>query len=107
MKKLTLILAAIIFASPCLMAAPHAFPVPYKAKEHSSIFFKNLPGSGTIKIYTVVGEKVIEMHIPSGQSMYEWVGVKNASGQKVASGVYLYRIDASGQRTTGKLVVIR
>ena len=49
-----------LFLAP-LLAAPHAFPVPFIAKQHTSITFNELPGPGEIKIFTIAGEEVADL----------------------------------------------
>ena len=90
------------------LATPHVFPVPYVEgrPNHTAIFFKDLPGAGTIKIFTITGELVIQLPIAPGQNLLSW-NVRNASGGRVASGVYLFRIESGGGKTTGKLVVVK
>lgn len=92
---------------PCLWAKPYAFPVPFVPKKNQQyIFFKDLPGPGTIKIYTITGEEVISLRITEDNDLPHW-DTKNTSGKLVASGVYLYRIDTGNDVTMGKLVIIR
>jgi hypothetical protein len=110
-KKLTLTFGAAILGVLCIMArntsaAPYAFPVPFIEKEHSEITFKDLPGPGSIKILTINGEELIRLDIAPGELLKHW-NVLNSSGKHLATGVYIYLIDAGGQTTTGKLVVIR
>jgi len=107
MKKIfvTFILSVILTAPG--WAKIRVYPVPWVSSRHQSnpITFTDLPASGTIKIFTVSGEEVVELSIPTdGQK--EWDG-KNASGRNVASGIYLYVVNGDNQKTTGKLVVIR
>jgi hypothetical protein len=109
MKTLFFLLTlTFLAAGPTRATEPHAYPVPYVHKDASpkEIFFKDLPGEGTVKIFTVAGDEVRSLVIPMGQGQIRW-DVKNASGKLVASGVYIYEIDAAGQQKTGKLVVIR
>ena len=100
------------FSLLCLIAAtaaaaPHAFPVPFVAKQHQEkIWFTELPGTGKVEIFTINGEEVVELPIPSGSGQIEW-NVTNSSGKKVATGVYLYRIEGNGEEAKGKLVIIR
>jgi hypothetical protein len=109
-RMLTRFLAGITFvfviASFCI-AAPHAFPVPYvESRGDLFINFTELPAEGTIKIYTITGEEVLSITIAPGQITYPWP-VTNADGKKLITGVYLFIIEGSGQRTDGKIVVIR
>jgi membrane-bound inhibitor of C-type lysozyme len=89
-----------------LHAEPHAFPVPFVAKQHTTIAFTDLPGTGTIKIFTIAGEEVASLTIASGELIKQW-NVTTSSGKKLASGVYLFVIDGGGTTKKGKLVVIR
>ncbi len=104
MKKLIGIVC-LLFMAGVSFAAPHVFPVPFVATQHTSIKFTDLPGSGEIKIYTIAGEEVKRLSIPPG-GFREW-DVTNASGKKVVTGVYLYIVDGDGQKSSGKIVVIR
>lgn len=103
-----IVLAALAFITPESRGESYAFPVPYVAGKHSQplIFFKNLPGAGSIKIFNILGQEVVRLPISTGQAMISW-DVKNASGKAVASGVYLYRITTPTHKKTGKLVIIR
>ena len=97
---------AALFTPLAAVAAPYAYPVPFLANRDNLIHFNELPSSGSIKIFTVNGERVAELTIPQGLGTTEW-NARNGEGQDVASGVYLYIVDGDGQRQTGKLVVVR
>jgi hypothetical protein len=64
------------------------------------------PAGTTVKIYTIKGERVASVTTPSG-GLIQW-NARTESGQKVASGVYLYRIEVPdrGQKN-GKLMIVR
>jgi uncharacterized repeat protein (TIGR01451 family) len=80
-------------------------PVPFKANVSAGgINFKNLPSGTRIRLFTISGRLVQTINVPAGGNIM-W-DIKNASGNTVASGVYLYIIDANGQTKKGKLVVI-
>jgi len=73
------------------------------------ITFSNLPSECSIKIYTVSGGFVRELHHsdlagPVGQE--KWDG-STSSGDHAASGVYLWRVESSADSKNGKLMVIR
>jgi hypothetical protein len=108
MKKLIFITAILICAGAAnLRAEVRAYPVPWVAKQSGpNIVFTDLPGSGTIKIFTVAGEEVVSLPIPAGSNLIQWP-VTNSSGRKVASGVYFYLVDGGGNEKKGKLIVIR
>ncbi|MEK8023122.1 MAG: hypothetical protein AAB229_04875 [Candidatus Hydrogenedentota bacterium] len=74
----------------------------------SGILFKNLTPQTRIEIYTLFGEKIIEIKKNNANATVNW-GAISSNGRPVASGVYLYVVtdDATGQRVTGKLAIIR
>ena len=86
-------------------SAAYPFPVPFINSQHSFIYFKDLAGAGTIKIFSVSGEQVTEIFVSAGETLKQWP-VTSSNGQHLASGVYIYHIDAGGEVSTGKLVVI-
>lgn len=92
----------------------YPFPVPWKPRAGNAarygtlsggITFTNLPTSGSIRIYTVTGELVNTISIPTSSLTVSWYGT-NSSGESVASGVYLWEIEADNSRKTGKLMVV-
>ena len=88
-----------------------AYPVPWRPKDSKIVFGnpdinKGLPSSCKIRIYTITGKKVIELEENDGDGKYEW-NVKNAQGEDVAPGVYIYVIDTGNNKKTGKIVIIR
>ncbi|HCC49235.1 MAG TPA: hypothetical protein DEQ38_14130 [Elusimicrobia bacterium] len=97
-----------------------AYPVPFRPNgpeagpgagqtgtEGGGITFKDLPQRGNIEIYTIDGRLVRKLPIPAGLVIPKlaW-DVKNDSGQKVASGVYIWRVSSGSNSKTGKLMVI-
>ncbi len=71
------------------------------------IRFVNVPSNCSLKIYTVSGDLVWEVENREGLGNIEW-DARNQSGEDVASGVYVYKIeDLSGNRVYGRLIVIR
>ena len=69
--------------------------------------FVNVPDFATIRIYTVAGDLVWESEHTDGSGNIEW-NVENGNSEPVASGVYIYKIEAgSGDTVYGRLVVIR
>jgi hypothetical protein len=88
-------------------------PNPYRAREvwdqpgQNEIHFVNLPPSATIKIYTVAGDLVAELlHEDSVRDFTRW-DLKNGDGNEVASGVYVYRVEAGTFAQQSRFVVIR
>lgn len=109
MKKIFALITMLLMASGLALAEPYAFPVPFVETDPpptGDITFTELPNSGTIQILTVAGEEVRKLDIPQGANVAHW-DLKNTSGKRVATGIYLYLVEGDGQQTTGKLVVIR
>jgi hypothetical protein len=100
-------------ASQTDVSQVYAYPIPWKPFSNNpqrygtladGINFINLPSEGTLKIYTVSGELVQSFAI-GGQQNQRWLGT-NSRGQKVASGVYLWEIQAGSNQNTGKLMIV-
>ena len=100
----------------------YAVPNPYRTGASSeaasfyhnfpdaSIKFFNMPKEADLKIYTVSGDLVWEMHhsSPTGENGVATWNVKNKHGEEVGSGVYIFRCESStGDETYGRIVVIR
>jgi hypothetical protein len=74
--------------------------------------FRNLPRSrGTIRIYTLAGDRVIDIPFDAagGMGTVRW-DLVSRNGQDVTSGVYLYAVETDSRhfdRFIGKFVVIR
>jgi len=96
-------------------------PNPYRAKagwERSPIAddrltrhldFMGLPHAPcTIRIYTVAGDLVAELHHDGsrGDGEEPW-NLISRNGQDVVSGIYTYRVESSLGSSTGRFVVIR
>lgn len=98
----------------------YAFPVPFRphgpqagtnqgqtGTEAGGITFTSVPQNGRIEIYTLDGRLVRKISIPSTLIIPEVVwDVRTASGEKVASGVYIWRVVSGSNSKTGKLMVI-
>ncbi|TPW18999.1 MAG: hypothetical protein FD126_3125 [Elusimicrobia bacterium] len=88
----------------------HAFPNPFiPSKGHREIVFTRLTAKVTIRIYTIAGELVKSIVKNSGASdEISWLPVHNDSGQPIASGVYIFHVEATdGKTKIGKLMVIK
>ena len=88
------------------------FPVPYKPGSKSmydgdGITFLGLPDGSNIKIFNIAGELVYEKTIQNADKKFLW-NVRNNSGNKIASGIYVYYIISSdGTKYKGKLAIER
>lgn len=111
-------LGALVQAIP---ASFKAFPVPFRPNgpeagsgpgqtgtEAGGITFEGVPQSGNIDIYTLDGRLVRKLVIPDNLTFPYRVNwdVKTISGERAASGVYIWRVVSGGSAKTGKLMVI-
>jgi len=82
------------------------YPNPFKPYlGHTEIYFKGLTEKTTIKIYNIAGELVREIENVDGETTWD---ARNNSGNKVASGVYIYIItNDEGNKKIGKLAIIK
>ncbi len=76
-------------------------PNPFRAREEwdrpggHEIHFTNLPPRATIRIFTVAGDLVTELQHNDLVRDFERWNLKNANGQDVASGIYIYRVEST------------
>jgi hypothetical protein len=86
------------------------YPNPFLALRNSfqRINFIHLTFNAKVQVYTLDGRQVWEKEKNDGSDRIVWQNVENQTGQKLASGIYIYIITNShGQKTTGKLGVVR
>lgn len=96
----------IIDSAGATLGAARCYPVPFKPSlGHTDITFTGLTRQARIRIYTVSGELVRTLDKNDGGETLAW-DVRNARGQRVASGVYVYTVKSGSQTATGKLMVI-
>lgn len=72
-------------------------------------FDQREPGPATLRIHDVRGAHVYTQtwdNAPAGRTEVVWRGI-DAAGRAVPSGVYLYRVEAAGTFTTGRMSLIR
>ncbi|MFH1562498.1 MAG: hypothetical protein ABIF11_03645 [Nitrospirota bacterium] len=77
----------------------------------TELIFAELTQNVRIRVFTVVGEEVFNIEVPSPNTptpgKYRW-NCNGSNGQKLASGIYIYLLtNAQGQKKTGKLGIIR
>lgn len=93
-----------------------AVPNPYRdaaadpvRPETQVVQFINAPTHGVLYVFTLAGDLVLQReHGPTTSGTIEW-DTRNRSGEKVTSGVYIYKIVDldSGRESFGRLAVIR
>lgn len=93
-------------SSPDLSTA-HCYPVPFKPSAgHTKITFTGLTQSARIRVYTLSGRLVRTLEKTGTGDTLDW-DVKNAAGESLASGVYVFVVKSPSQTAYGKLMVIR
>jgi len=102
------------------LSAVRVYPNPWRSDKHAahpSITFDNLTLNTTVKIFTVSGHLVKKLSPQSSglsPDVVTW-DLTNDSGDKVASGLYIYLItigdssgySGSGQKARGQIAVIK
>ncbi len=72
---------------------------------HTAMVFSNLPGFAVLRIYSLSGSLIREIHAGAG-GIASWDG-RNKSGVYVASGVYFVFAEKGGDKRTFKVAVQR
>ncbi len=86
---------------------PYRARAPWESPGGTEVHFINLPSDSRIKIYTVAGDLIRELRHVSPVVDFEPWDLKNQNGSAVASGIYLYRVEASSFTFQDRFVVIR
>lgn len=89
--------------------AAYVYPNPFRrvgAAGSDGVYFAGLPMEATIRIFTLSGVliKTIEHKGTSGHASWD---LHTQDGDMIASGVYLYKIEANGSEKLGKLAVAK
>ena len=103
-------------------SAVYVYPLPWRphgpnagngpsqtGTESGGVTFSNLPSECDIKLYTVSGSRVRQLHhsdLTGPVAQEVWDG-NTSGGEHAASGVYLWRVESSNDSKNGKLMVIR
>jgi hypothetical protein len=83
-------------------------PNPFNPKT-TIAFNLTTPGDVTLEIYDVAGRRVatlIDRHMGTGAHVAQWDG-KTSEGERAASGVYFYKLEAGDQKTSRKMVLLK
>jgi kumamolisin len=88
------------------LASVYAYPNPWDIRRETQrlITFANLPDGATVKIFTLSGFLVRTLTVSGSTAVWD---LTNASGQMVASGLYLYLASDGSHNTTGKIAIIK
>jgi hypothetical protein len=82
------------------------YPNPWRIDRHAgkNVTFTGLPMGSTVKLFTVSAHWIRTLSIAGTTATWD---LKNDSGDRVGSGIYIYLIKSSDDKLHGKLVVIR
>ncbi len=82
------------------------FPNPWRADRSTlnHVTFDQLPSNSTIGLYTLSAHWVKTLDAPSGSALWD---LTTDSGDKAASGYYIYLITSPAGKTRGTLAIIR
>ncbi len=83
-------------------------PNPFNPKT-TIAFTLPSPQDVTIDVFDVAGRRVVTLvddNLGAGQHFVEWTG-RDSDGQKVASGIYFYRMNAGEQEFSKKMVLLK
>jgi hypothetical protein len=86
---------------------PFRASAPWDSPGAHELHFINLPNEALIKIYTVAGDLVAELRHSDKIRDFERWNLKNQDGRDVASGIYMYRVEASSFTFQDRFIVIR
>jgi hypothetical protein len=84
------------------------YPNPFNPSTNLEFSMKNT-GHVLITIYNLLGQKVsvvADAEFPAGKHTVEWDGT-DYDGQKVTSGIYLYRMEAGDFSDAKKMIVLK
>lgn len=94
--------------SPATIQLYPAAPNPFNPSTHLS-FELDTPQTVNLSIYDMSGRRIrtlVQESLSAGYHKRHWDG-RDSNGQKVASGVYTYRIEAGGQALTRRMVLLK
>jgi len=80
-------------------------PVITGSRHFGKVTFDNLPADCSIRIYGINGQ-LIKMVEKVENERYIWF-IDNNNGHESSCGVYIYVIESSGVRRSGKIAVIK
>jgi len=78
-----------------LLSRVYPFPNPFSEGTHFTMFVSDIPANITITVYSLMGEKVVELEHTAIESFttIKWDG-KSGSGKNIANGAYFYHVKA-------------
>ena len=83
------------------------YPNPYcYSTSAGGVCFVGLKTPATVEIYDLAGRRVASAAVAAGRDAWVWRPAR-ASGEALAPGVYLYRLEGREQKKAGKVVVAK
>jgi len=104
----------VVSADSADLSRVHTVPDPYylgtrlETDGYQRLTFVNLPDRAVIRIYSLSGilVQILTHHDASGGGEEAW-DLRSRTGRRVASGVYLYHIEAADGRTrVGRMTIV-
>lgn len=93
-------------ATPASTLGPvQIYPNPFYPARAPAMTFANLPSGARLRLFTTRGILILDVNAGT-TGTYLWNG-NNASGQSVASGLYLAVIESNGSQQIHKVVILR
>ncbi|MEP0548698.1 MAG: family 10 glycosylhydrolase [Rhodothermales bacterium] len=96
-------------AGPLAFELGSNYPNPFAARTTIG-FSLDRPAAVTLRVYDMLGRTVATLvddaRYPAGSHTVEWDGI-SASGRRLSSGTYFYRLDADGRRAAKPMTLIR
>ena len=95
-------------AMPNSFALKGNYPNPFNPSTNIA-YSIDMNSKVNVKIYSLLGEEITSLFngdVNPGTHEVQWNGVDNA-GVAVASGVYIYRVEANNQALTGKMMLLK
>jgi hypothetical protein len=107
-------LAAITGIENDVVGTPNAFSLkgnyPNPFNPNTNIAFNlDVRSDVTVTVYSLLGEEVAKIHnglMQPGLQTVAWNGM-DSHGTQVASGVYIYRVEAQDRALTGKMMLLK
>lgn len=91
------------------LAGAYVYPNPFRgrgAAGSSGVFFAALPPRAMIRVFALDGSLLKEIEHDSATGHVAW-DLRTDSGDELASGVYVFTIEANGDKNVGKFAVLR
>jgi hypothetical protein len=93
---------------PASFALEQNYPNPFNPST-SIMFSLPFPSKVSLTVFNLLGEEVATLvsgTLPSGIHTAVWDGT-NQGGHSVASGIYIYRLEAGSQMSSRKMLLIK